>query len=184
MARARQVGTIALGTLAILAVTLAASQQPATCAEKGVQQKAAQEAEPPAQAPAVTKPKKPRGRLPAFYNRVVKRQQREKIYEIQREYQPKIDELTTLLKEEKTRYAKLFAITEELEGELSESRRQISLRDQWFRRNVAALEGIGKAIKDRTTLLEEAPELDVERKVSFETLPEPDKKVKFETMGE
>jgi len=104
--------------------------------------------------------------------------------EAEKRYQPKIDELSTLLKEEKTRYAKLFAITEELEGELSEARRQISLRDQWFRRNVAALEGIGKAIKDRTTLLEEAPELDIERKVSFETLPEPDKKVKFETMGE
>ena len=104
--------------------------------------------------------------------------------EAEKKYQPKIDELTNLLKEEKARYAKLFAITEELEGELSESRRQVSLRDQWFRRNVAALEGIGKAIKDRTILLEEAPELDIERKVSFETLPEPDKKVKFETTTE
>jgi hypothetical protein len=43
------------------------------------------------------KAKAPRGRLPAYYGQVVDDVQREKIYSIQKEYQPKIDELKAQL---------------------------------------------------------------------------------------
>jgi hypothetical protein len=45
-------------------------------------------------APKDAKPRaKPRGRLPAYYNKVVDGQQREKIYAIQQQYEPKINAL-------------------------------------------------------------------------------------------
>lgn len=41
---------------------------------------------------------KPKHRLPPYYNKLVDGQQREKIYKIQDEYAPKIEELTAQLK--------------------------------------------------------------------------------------
>ncbi|HVX13633.1 MAG TPA: hypothetical protein VHC22_20790 [Pirellulales bacterium] len=51
---------------------------------------------------------KPRGRLPAFYNQVIDGQQREKIYSIQQQYEPKI----TALK------AELQALQQKVNGEV------------------------------------------------------------------
>ena len=59
-----------------------------------------QTAESPAETPVPeeAKPKKEfRGRLPFYYNRVVDKKQRDKIYAIQREYAPKIDALKAQL---------------------------------------------------------------------------------------
>jgi Spy/CpxP family protein refolding chaperone len=52
---------------------------------------------------------KPRGRLPAYYSKVVDGQQREKIYAIQKQYEPKI----TALK------AELQALQEKVDGEVA-----------------------------------------------------------------
>jgi len=72
-----------------------ASAQRSTPA-KLVQQAAESPAETPVPEPA--KPKKVfRGRLPNYYNRVVDKEQRERIYGIQREYAPKIDALKAQL---------------------------------------------------------------------------------------
>jgi len=46
----------------------------------------------------VVKPKKPHGKLPAYYAKVVTPEQREQIIKIQKEYQPKIDALQAQLK--------------------------------------------------------------------------------------
>ncbi len=54
-------------------------------------------AKPAAGAPAKARAK-PRGRLPAFYARVVSGDQREKIYAIQQSYEPKIADLQAQLK--------------------------------------------------------------------------------------
>lgn len=63
----------------------------------GAQEK---EAESP---PPTTQTKPFRGRLPAYYGKVVDQQQRAKIYEIQKEYAPRIsalqDQLAALMKE-------------------------------------------------------------------------------------
>ncbi|MBX3413675.1 MAG: hypothetical protein KF708_13375 [Pirellulales bacterium] len=45
----------------------------------------------------VAKPKLPRGRLPAYYSQVVSPDQKEKIYEVQKSYAPRIKELRAQL---------------------------------------------------------------------------------------
>jgi DNA repair exonuclease SbcCD ATPase subunit len=67
--------------------------------------------------------------------------------------EPVIDELKKSLREEKERYAKLFAITEELEEEQEEARKQLEARDQWFNRHVGKLEALDEALKERTRML-------------------------------
>ncbi|MGH7134753.1 MAG: hypothetical protein ACREHD_03375 [Pirellulales bacterium] len=51
---------------------------------------------------------KPRGRLPAYYNQVIDGQQREKIYAIQQQHEPKINELK----------AELQALQDKLDAEV------------------------------------------------------------------
>jgi len=51
---------------------------------------------------------KPRGRLPAYYSKVVSGQQREKIYAIQQQYEPKISALK----------AELQALQDKMDGEV------------------------------------------------------------------
>lgn len=67
--------------------------------------------------------------------------------------EPVIDELKSSLRAEKERYAKLFAITEELEEEIEEARKQLEARDQWYNRNVGKLEALDEALKERNRML-------------------------------
>ena len=91
MTQRRPIQTLGLSTVAILAIMLATTPQWA------VGQKAANKAPTKAKASAKAKAKAPRGRLPAFYGQVVDESQREKIYSIQKEYRPKIDDLKAQL---------------------------------------------------------------------------------------
>ena len=61
-----------------------------------------------ADAKAAKQRAKPRGRLPAYYNQVIDGQQREKIYAIQQQYEPKITELK----------AELQALQDKLDAEV------------------------------------------------------------------
>ncbi len=70
--------------------------------------------------------------------------------------EPRIEELSKMHKDEKNRYAKLFAITEELEEELSVARKEIEARDEWYRQNVSLLGNLARAIDDRTVLIQSA----------------------------
>lgn len=72
-----------LGVVAALALAGIATEQPLI----------GQEAESKAEAKPTKERAKPRGRLPAHYGAVVDESQREKIYAIQKAYQPQIEEL-------------------------------------------------------------------------------------------
>jgi hypothetical protein len=115
MAPVRSTQVLAWTSVAVVAVVVATTAgrlavgQQAPTGQKSSTQKSAPATltrgapESPAETPApeATKPKKRqfRGRLPAYYNRVVDPKQREKIYAIQREYAPKIDALKAQLAE-------------------------------------------------------------------------------------
>ena len=104
MKRVRSIRVLAWTCVAVAAVGvavagLAAGQQPST--ERSAPATLTQQTpESPAETPVPeeAKPKKEfRGRLPFYYNRVVDKKQRDKIYAIQREYAPKIDALKAQL---------------------------------------------------------------------------------------
>ena len=111
MRRARSTRVLVWACLALVPVALAIAeglavgQQPSSASRSAEQPPAAGSAESSAEAPAEkplpedAKPKKRefRGRLPAYYNRVVDEKQRKTIYEIQREYAPKVDALKAQL---------------------------------------------------------------------------------------
>jgi len=73
--------------------------------------------------------------------------------------EPKVEELTHSHKVEKDRYGKLFAIAEELEEELTVSRREIEARDEWYKRNISVLENLAASVQDRAYLVESAKNL-------------------------
>ena len=112
MRRARSTRVLVWACLGLVPVALAIAgglavgQQPSSAAAPSAEQPpAAGSAESGAEAPAEkplpedVKPKKRefRGRLPAYYSRVVDEKQRKTIYEIQREYAPKVDALKAQL---------------------------------------------------------------------------------------
>jgi hypothetical protein len=112
MPRAHSTRVLVWACLALVAVAvavwggLAIAQQPSSAgAGSAAAPRTAGSAGSRAEAPAETpvpedaKPKKKefRGRLPAYYSRVVDEKQRQKIYAIQREYAPKIDALKAQL---------------------------------------------------------------------------------------
>jgi DNA repair exonuclease SbcCD ATPase subunit len=107
-------------------------------------------------------------------------------------YQPKINELENLYKEEKERYSKLFAITEELEDDLAKAREEITIKDKWFEKNVGMLENIRESIIDRNIKLKDMeivkPEEDTSESQSSsidaksEEPKEEDEKITFKTV--
>jgi len=86
---------LALGIVASFALAGFASQQPLR----------GQDAAPKAETPKAKTRAQPRGRLPAHYGAVVDEAQREKIYAIQKVYQPQVEALQsqlTALREKQT----------------------------------------------------------------------------------
>ena len=81
-------------------------------------------------------------------------------------YQPRINELERLYKEEKERYAKLFAITEELEDDLNKAKSEIDIKDSWFDKNVGMLENIRSSIIERNARLSKMSQSKKETSVS------------------
>jgi septal ring factor EnvC (AmiA/AmiB activator) len=69
-------------------------------------------------------------------------------------YEPKLEELTKMYKSEKERYAKLFALAEELEGELTRTRKAIEERDRWFLAHVGILKNVDRAVRERESMIE------------------------------
>ena len=97
---------VAVAAVGVAVAGLAAGQQPSPAQQPSTERSAPatltqQTAESPAETPVPeeAKPKKKefRGRLPVYYNRVVDKEQRDKIYAIQREFAPKIDALKAQL---------------------------------------------------------------------------------------
>jgi DNA integrity scanning protein DisA with diadenylate cyclase activity len=73
-------------------------------------------------------------------------------------FQPQLDEIQKLYNEEKERYSKLFAISEELEDDLAKSKKELSIKDKWFEKNVGMLENIRESIIDRNINLQKLEE--------------------------
>ncbi len=70
-------------------------------------------------------------------------------------YQPQIEELKRAYNDEKERYAKLFIITEELEEDLATTKKELEIRDMWFKNNIGVLTNLNKSIKDRDMMVKE-----------------------------
>lgn len=117
------------------------------------------------------------------------------------QFRPELERLERLYQEEKERYAKLFAITEELEEEVDNARVELEIRDKWFQRYFGQLENFTMALKERAIMIRESKFTSPEsvKSVKFEKVEEPaeedrvsvDKeeaeetpKVKFETIEE
>jgi hypothetical protein len=105
-------------------------------------------------------------------------------------FRPELERLENLYREEKERYAKLFAITEELEEELDTARTELELRDRWFQQYFGQLENFTLALKERAIMIRESkftsPEKVKSRKFErIEDEPEEEevKKIKFESLG-
>jgi chromosome segregation ATPase len=95
--------------------------------------------------------------------------------------EPKIDELSRQHKIEMERYAKLFAITEELEEDIAVARREIEARDEWYNRNISSLERLSDSIKERSMLIESARNLKNSAKaVNLDALKPSSDQIKFE----
>lgn len=80
--------------------------------------------------------------------------------------QTKLDEVSESLNQERSRYKKLFVITQELEREVDRLTKELDERDRWFRDNMSFFEEfptrvgkrIGMVSKPRKSLIEELGE--------------------------
>jgi chromosome segregation ATPase len=68
-------------------------------------------------------------------------------------YEPKIQQLTTDLRIERERFAKLFALAEELEDEIKMAKKAIEARDEWFRTHVDVFADIQRAVDDHQRMI-------------------------------
>lgn len=74
------------------------------------------------------------------------------------EYQPKIEELQRLCREEKDKLSKLFVLAQELDTNLSTAKQDILTRDEWFKTHVEAYRGMQKAIESYDGMIKESRE--------------------------
>jgi chromosome segregation ATPase len=80
-----------------------------------------------------------------------------KISSLEREnnsFSPKIKELETELKKQRDQFAKLYSLAEELDEELRYSRKQIEIRDDWFRDHINVFSGMCNAIGSREEIVQ------------------------------
>lgn len=69
-------------------------------------------------------------------------------------YEPKIQQLTTDLRIERERFAKLFALAEELEEEIKMAKKAIEARDEWFRTHVDVFANLQRAVDDHQRMID------------------------------
>ena len=69
-------------------------------------------------------------------------------------YEPKVQQLTTDLRIERERFAKLFALAEELEDEIKMAKKAIMARDEWFRTHVDVFADIQRAVDDHQRMID------------------------------
>jgi chromosome segregation ATPase len=68
-------------------------------------------------------------------------------------YEPRMQQLTTDLRIERERFAKLFALAEELEEEIKMAKKAIEVRDEWFRTHVDVFADIQRAVDDHQRMI-------------------------------
>ncbi|MEM2870093.1 MAG: hypothetical protein QW379_06715 [Thermoplasmata archaeon] len=71
-------------------------------------------------------------------------------------WDPKLRNLENELRIERERYAKLFALAEELEEEVRAAKRGIEARDEWFRTHIDIFANFSRAIEERERMIAQA----------------------------
>ena len=71
------------------------------------------------------------------------------------EFEPKMKELEKELKNQRDQFAKLYSLAEELDEELRYARREIEIRDEWFRDHINVFSSMCNAIKSREDIIKE-----------------------------
>jgi chromosome segregation ATPase len=68
-------------------------------------------------------------------------------------WEPRLKSLETDLRLERERFAKLFALAEELEEEVKLAKKAIAARDEWYRTHVDVLGDIQRAMQDYDVMM-------------------------------
>jgi chromosome segregation ATPase len=71
------------------------------------------------------------------------------------EFEPKMKELESDLKKQRDQFAKLYSLAEELDEELRYARKEIELRDEWFRDHINVFSSMCNAITSREDIIRE-----------------------------
>ncbi len=71
-------------------------------------------------------------------------------------FQPRLDELNKSLRIEKERYAKLFALSEELDEEVKKMKREVEARDEWDKLHLSQFGDVRRALEERSRMINEA----------------------------
>jgi chromosome segregation ATPase len=68
-------------------------------------------------------------------------------------FDPRIQTLTSDLRIERERFAKLFALAQEVEEELEQAKKEIQIRDEWFRKHVDVFGDVQRAIDEHERMI-------------------------------
>lgn len=70
-------------------------------------------------------------------------------------FEPKMKELERELKKQRDQFAKLYSLAEELDEELRYARKEIEIRDEWFRDHINVFSSMCNAIGSREEIIRE-----------------------------
>ncbi|UCE74132.1 MAG: hypothetical protein JSV56_00125 [Methanomassiliicoccales archaeon] len=70
-------------------------------------------------------------------------------------FEPKIKEFERDLKKQRDQFGKLYSLAEELDEELRYARKEIELRDEWFRDHIGVFSSMCNALKSREEITRE-----------------------------
>jgi chromosome segregation ATPase len=70
-------------------------------------------------------------------------------------FEPKIKGMEKDLKKQRDQFAKLYSLAEELDEELRYTRKQLEIRDEWFRDHIQVFSSMCNAIGDREGIIRE-----------------------------
>ncbi|MEE9152042.1 MAG: hypothetical protein V3U20_09455 [Thermoplasmata archaeon] len=71
------------------------------------------------------------------------------------DFEPKMKEMDRELKKQRDQFAKLYSLAEELDEELRYTRKEIEIRDEWFRDHINVFSGMCNALKSREEIIRE-----------------------------
>lgn len=85
-------------------------------------------------------------------------------------WEPRVKELEQKVRLQQDQFGNLYKVAEELDLELKEARRQIDVRDRWYKKNILVLGNMKRSMEEREEMIEEATsrgyEPDLERELT------------------
>ena len=85
-------------------------------------------------------------------------------------WEPKLKGLENELRIERERYARLFALAEELEEEVRVAKKGIEARDEWFRTHIDIFSNFSKAIEERDMMIASAGKVEGSGRAELEKM--------------